>query len=227
LSRRCWPPSAMGRMWAASRTGRAFSPVTAAALVVVRHQDAEGALAQPRADEHRISVDPRRLLGRDSRRSREGREAGGHLVPKALAGGGLRVVVLPLDDVQREVRRRRDPQGLVEEEGVPKEDAADRVVGPDRCAAVFLDSPPHLVLGRGPVLLTESVPDETPGEADEADEEAAAGDVVFRVVKLEEQRFIGGEGLEGSAPGHPEVHLVHIRQAPQEAEPIVVGDGYS
>lgn len=83
-------------------------------------------------------------------------------------------------------------------------------------------------MSRGPVLLAEGFPDEAPGEEEEANEEAAADNVVFRGVQLEEERLSGIQRLEGlSAPRHPEIHLVYPGQAPQEAEPVVVGDGDS
>lgn len=109
----------------------------AAAAVVVRHQDAEGPLAQPRTDEHRVAVDPGCFLRRDLCRRGDPLEAGGHLVPQAPSGRRLRVVALPLDDVEREVRRRWDPERLVEEEWVSEQDAADRIVGPIRARRYF------------------------------------------------------------------------------------------
>lgn len=53
----------------------------AAAAVVVCHQEAEGPLAQPAKDKHRVPVDPGRFLGRDLLWSRDLLEAGGHLIP--------------------------------------------------------------------------------------------------------------------------------------------------
>jgi len=202
----------------------------AAALVVVGHQDAESSLAQPRTDEHRISIHRRlhhgRLRGRDRRRSRHPLEAEAHLVPELLPGRCLRVVSLPLDDVQREVRRG-NPERFVEEEGGPEDDAADRIIRTDRGPAVLFDPPPHLLLSRGSVFLVEGFPDEAPGKGQEPDEEAAAGNVVLRRVQLEEQRLPRVEGLEvRSTARQPEVHLVDIGQAPKKAEPVVVGDGY-
>jgi hypothetical protein len=137
----------------------------AAAAIVVRHQDAEGPLAQPRTDEHRVAVDPGRFLRRDLRRHGSPLEAGGHLIPQMPPHGGLRVVALPLDDARGEVRWRRDPERLVEEERGPEQDAADRIVGAHRPVAVLLDPPPHLVQGRGAVLGAEGVPGEAPGRA--------------------------------------------------------------
>jgi hypothetical protein len=209
---------------------RLLSGHRAATLVAVRHQHAESALAQPATDGDGISVDPRQLLCRDLRRDGDPLgdplEARGNLIPQAPAGGRLRVVAL-LRDVRREVRRGWNPQRLVEEERVPEQDAADRVVGADRVAAVLLDPAPHLVLCRGPVLLTEGFPDEAPRKEEEVDEEATTDDVVLRVVQLEEQRLTrdAAEGLLASR--FPEVHLIHVRQVPQESEPVVVGHGYS
>ncbi len=200
----------------------------AAALVVVRDQDPEGALAQTRTHQDRISPHRRLLQGGLRHLSGPGEQTGAYLVPEVYRRCRIGLIGLTLDDVLGEVRRGGDPEELFEEEGVPQDDAADEVVRADRVPSVLLDSPLHLRLSRRAVLRTEGVPGEGPGEGEETDEKAAAHDEVVRAVGLEEERLPGMERPEGPlAAGLPEVHLINIGQVPEVAEPVVVGDGDS
>jgi hypothetical protein len=80
-----------------------FSRDGAAALVVVRHQDAEGALAQARAVGAEIAEHRERGRGEVGHRC-DCCPADADLLPEAAAGFGIGLEVLSLDDAPPELR---------------------------------------------------------------------------------------------------------------------------
>ena len=131
--------------------------------------------------------------------------------------------------LRRELRRRiRNGVGR-EEADVADEQAADHRVlaGPDRDPPVPADPRPHLLDAGDPVRLAEEFPGLGDPQPRRVAEEAAADQLVVRVVGLEEERLARAEDTElAGAAGLPEIDFRHPWPVRQEPVPVVVGHSH-
>ena len=120
---------------------------------------------------------------------------------------------------------RQRPDG--EEAHIPDEQAADFWVlaRADRFPPVVPDAGAHLVQARRPVGLAEQLPRFRQAHGSEVAVEPTANYPVVRVVRLEEERFTDGEGMESTAAAWtPEVDFREAAgPSRQEVVPVVVG----
>ena len=128
-----------------------------------------------------------------------------------------------------ELRRRvRNSTGR-EEADVADEQAADHRVlaGPDRGPPVPADPRPHLLNAGDPVGLAEELPGLGDPQPRRVAEEAAADQLVVRVVGLEEERLARGQDTElAGTAGLPEIGLRHPGPVRQESVPVAIGHSH-
>ncbi len=126
-----------------------------------------------------------------------------------------------------EIFGRGDPLRFVEEEGLLKDDAADRII-PARIggrSAITLDSSAHLLQRARTVLFTKCVPRQTRQKKRRMCEEAPTNDEIVRRVELKEKRLTDAERSKEPRPSRlPEVDLLEVWKRPEKSIPVAVSD---
>lgn len=113
-----------------------------------------------------------------------------------------------------------------EEERLLKNDASERVVFEPVVVLtpVLGDASAHVGEIEGAVGDAEGLPGEADGQEAGMGEDAAAYDVVFGAVELEEEEFAGEEGAELVVAARlPEIDFVELRAVAQQVKPVAIG----
>ena len=198
---------------------RLFAADSAAAVIGIRHQDAESALAKAMLC-HALGIF-------DWVCRRHGRlvaQPVHHLLiyARTFANGGI--VLFADDRACGPVVGLGDPLRFIEKEGLGENDAAD--VGECGVDPVLLpvgrDPAAELLIVFGAVLFAEGFPSQVNGHRGIADEEAPADDGIIGLFELEQKQVIGLESMKGCAAWPPEVDLVNV-YAFKGAVPIIIG----
>lgn len=170
--------------------------------------------------------DGRAVLRGDAFGHGNGRGQGGlEAFPEGQAGLNGQIVGAALNDVGLPVRWNRNPRILREEERLLQNDTAERVVFQPVVVLtpVLGDASPHVGEIERAVGDAEGFPGEADWEKAGVGEDAAAYDVVFGAVQLEEEEFAGEECTKlVVAAGLPEIDFVELRPAAQKVEPLAI-----